>query len=138
MTIRLIILCTLFGFLAGQTYAQQQPQSQEKIDYFGKVEKYRRMKNSGIALTVVGSVLLVAGTITVLNATVEEMFYVESDKADIGVACMLAGQIGLGAGIPLWIVGANNQKKYSKKVQELTVKINGTPQSHGLTLTYRF
>jgi len=135
---KLIMLCTLFGFLAGQTYAQQQLQNQEKIDYFGKVEKYRRMKNSGIALTVVGSVLLAAGTITVLNATVEEMFYVESKSADIGVACMLAGQIGLGAGIPLWIVGANNQRKYSMKVQELTVKINATPQSHGLTLTYRF
>lgn len=87
---------------------------------------------------MVGSVLLVAGTITVLNATVEEMFYVESENADIGVACMLAGQIGLCAGIPLWIVGANNQRKYSMKVQELTVMINASPQSHGLTLTYRF
>lgn len=136
--IRFIFLCALFGFLAGQTYAQRQQHSREKIDYFKKVEKYRRMKNGGMTLTIMGSVLLVAGTITVLNSTVDEVFYTESKTADAGVACLVAGHISLAAGIPLWIVGANNHKKYFQKVQQLSVKINSTPQSQGLTLMYRF
>jgi len=96
------------------------------------------MKNGGMALTIAGSVLFVAGTITIMNSTVEGMFYSESNSADAGAACFLAGNVALAAGIPLWIVGHNNEKKYRKNIQELSVKINTTPKSQGLTLTYRF
>jgi len=51
--------------------------------------------------------------------------------------CIIAGYACLGAGLPLWIVGGINHKKYSK-LRDLSINLNATPQSQGLTLTYRF
>jgi hypothetical protein len=134
MTIRIVLLCCILGMLTGRTFAQ----NSNNIDYAKKVEKNRRMKIAGTTLTVLGSVLFVAGTITILNSTAEDLFYTESKSTDAGVACFFAGNIALAGGIPLWIIGANNQKKYSKLAQQVNVKINATPRSQGLTLTYRF
>ena len=133
---RIVILCSILALMTGRAFAQ----NTNNLDYIKKVEKFRRMRNAGAGLTVVGSVLLVVGTVTVINSSVDELFYTESKTTDAGVASMVAGQICLGAGIPLWIVGANNHKKYSKLAQGhgLNVKINATPQSRGLTFTYRF
>jgi hypothetical protein len=134
MTIKIVLLCCILGMLTGPTFAQ----NSNNIDYVNKVEKYRRMKIAGTTLTVLGSVLFVAGTITILNSTAEDLFYTESKSTDAGVACFFAGNIALAGGIPLWIIGAKNQKKYSKLAQQLNVKINGAPRQPTLTLTYRF
>jgi hypothetical protein len=134
MIIRIVLLCCILGMLTGRTFAQ----NSNNIDYVKKVEKYRRMKIAGTTLTVLGSVLFVAGTITILNSTAEDLFYTESKSTDAGVACFFAGNIALAGGIPLWIIGANNQKKYSKLAQQLNVKISAAPRQPTLTLTYRF
>ena len=134
MTIKIVLLCCILGMLTGPTFAQ----TSNNIDYIKKVEKYRRMKIAGITLTALGSVLFVAGTITIYNSSAEDLFYTESKSTDAGVACFFAGNIALAGGIPLWIVGANNQNKYSKLAQQVIVKINATPRSQGLTFTYRF
>jgi hypothetical protein len=55
-----------------------------------------------------------------------------------GAVLFVGGCVSLGVGIPLWIVGGVQQKKYSAKPQQLSVRINATPQNQGLTLTYRF
>ena len=65
---KIVILFTLVGLFSGRIYAQlnvpQESQKLEKIDYIQKVEKYRKMRRAGSVLTVVGSILVVAGVAT--------------------------------------------------------------------------
>jgi hypothetical protein len=141
MTRRTIILCILVALMGQHAVAQQkQPQDSRslKLDYVGKIEKYRKMRGAGAALTVIGSILSVAGTVTAMNNM--DFFIDDGDDSAYaaGTICALAGYGMLGAGIPLWIVGGVQHKKYSTKLQELSIKINATPQSQGLALNFRF
>jgi hypothetical protein len=140
MTRKIIILCVAIGLTDQLAYAQpstQQNSQNLKLDYVAKVEKYRKMRGAGAALTVVGSILSIAGTVTALNNM--DLFDESNDSAYVaGTACALAGYGMLGAGIPLWIVGGVQHKKYSTKLQELSVKINSAGPAPGLTLRYRF
>src|SRR5258706_14897128 len=116
-----------------------------KLFYAGKVEKYRKMKGTGATLTVVGGILLVVGIATLVNATSNS--YTNSygttststsNNAATGAVAYLLGLGGLGAGIPLWIVGAHQQRKYSKRLEAFTLRFNMNPQGKGLTLACRF
>src|SRR5688572_3023181 len=102
MKIKILVLCTILGMLSERTFAQ----NSGNIDYVKKVEKYRRMKIAGTTLTVLGSVLFVVGSITIINSSSEYLFYEESKSTDAGVACFFAGQVALIGGIPLWTIGA--------------------------------
>ena len=126
----------MVGLLTGRVYAQQKTEVPVKIDYIKKVETYRKMRNSGTVLTVVGSVLAVAGTVKMSNLKNEGKYPYETTFTN-GSVCIIAGYACLGAGLPLWIVGGINHKKYSK-LRDLSINLNATPQSQGLTLTYRF
>ena len=134
MTIRIIILCSVLALLNSHAFAQ----ASENIDYVKKSEKFRHMRNWGIGLTAAGTTLFVVGTVLIMESTTEELFYTESKTSDFGVASTVIGGTCLAGGIPLWMIGHNNHKKYSKLSQGLTVKMNATPHSRGLTLTYRF
>ena len=134
MTIRIIVLCSILALPNIRAFAQ----ATDNINYVKKAEKYRNMRNWGIGLTAGGTVLFVVGTVLVMESTVDELFVSESKTADAGVAATMVGGVCLAGGIPLWIIGHNNHKKYSKLSQGLTVKINTGPQRCGLTLTYRF
>jgi len=140
MTRKTIILCILVALIGQHAVAQQNPPQDSqslKLDYVGKIEKYRKMRGAGAALTVIGSILTVAGTVTVMNNM--DLFSDGDDSAYVtGAVCALAGYGMLGAGIPLWIVGGVQHKKYSTKLQELSIKIDATSQSQGLTLRFRF
>ena len=140
MTRRIFAFMIVGCLFAGKATAQVKAESNVNKDsdqllYLEKVEKYRKMKITGTVLTVAGSVLLVVGTVTFINAPLTDGSDTSLEEGVIGI---LAGQACLGAGIPLWIVGANNQRGYTKKLQQLTVRINSSPQARGLTLTYRF
>ena len=115
---------------------------QQKAQYLVKIEKYTRMKNTGIGLTVAGSVLTIAGIVILSNATwVEDGYgnYTTTDnKAVGGVVCLLGGMGGLGAGIPLAIIGSKNKTKYEAKLQSVSLRINANPQNTGIALVYRF
>ena len=141
MTRKTVFLCVIIGLFGHLAVAQQNtPQNSQslKLDYVGKIEKYRKMRGAGAALTVIGSILSVAGTVTVMN-NMDVMIDDSDDSAfAAGTICALAGYGMLGAGIPLWIVGGVQHKKYSTKLQELSVNINATPQAQGLTLSFRF
>ncbi len=132
MTIKIVLLCSILGMLTGRTFAQNSDNI-DNTDYVKKVEKYRRMKITGTTLTIMGSVLCALGTVVMVHSTVED-----GEPSDAGVATLVAGHIAFATGIPLWIIGSNNQKKYSKLAQQVNVRINATPRSQGLTLTYRF
>ena len=132
----IVILCTILT-LSGHTYAQQKTDAIDKMDYIEKIEKYRRMKATGTGLTIIGSVLVVVG-MTTLYSSIDDWDNSTDDKLVVGTFCALAGYASLGAGIPLWIVGAVKHKKYTAQAQGISIKLNATPQSQGLTLTYRF
>ena len=118
----------------------EQVQPDQKLLY-AKAEKYRRMKGKGASLTILGGVLFIVGAATLSNAS---YYYnangttTSSGSANTGAAALLIGMGALGAGIPLWIVGAHNERKYEKKLQGLSFRFNANPQGKGLLLTYRF
>lgn len=126
----------MVGLLTGRMYGQQKTEAPAEIDYFKKVETYRKMRNGGTVLTVVGFVLAVAGTVKMTNLKNEGKYPYETSLTN-GSLCIIAGYTCLGVGVPLWIAGGINHKKYSK-LRDLSIKLNATPQAQGLTLTYRF
>ncbi len=134
-TLVLILLLFSMSFVC---YSQVDPQ---KMAYVKKSEKYRKMKNTGRVLTVLGGVLFVSGIVTLSKSSI--IYNSNGTQSTIGNPGLgaleyLGGVAGLGAGIPLWIIGGHNQKKYDAKLQNLSVRFNATPQHKGLTLTYRF
>ena len=133
------IVCFLL-LLSLQSIAQRDP---DRLFYAQKVEKFRKMKSTGATLTVTGGILVVVGISMIINGTKTTNYGGSSQStvnssAETGVLVYLLGVGSLGAGIPLWIVGAHQQGKYERKFENVSVGFNLTPQKTGLTLTYRF
>lgn len=136
------ILLLFLAFTALQSVAQQDP---EKLLYLKKVEKFRKMKNTGAALTVGGGILFVVGIVTLASSSTTTVSYgygnsysTTEGNPGAGLAAYLFGSAGLGAGIPLWIVGKNNLRKYTRKLESVSAGAQLNPQAPGLKLTYRF
>ena len=115
---------------ATKSFAQQNSQ---QLEDFKKAEQARKMKSGGATLTVLGGILMIAGGLTIRNSIRNG-----EGSAETGVVCYILGIGGLASGIPLMAVGARNQKKYREKSDGLAVRLNATPRSTGLTLSYRF
>jgi hypothetical protein len=131
-----VIFFALILLAAAPSFGQHDP---DKLFYLKKSEKYRRMKNTGTFLSVAGSVLTVVGIVTLVNNS-DPQGVMGNNEDDIlaGAAAYLIGLGSLGAGIPLWIVGAHNERKYNRKLEGISFKFHVNPQRSGLTLTYRF
>jgi hypothetical protein len=119
--------------------ANQLPQGSvdERLLNAGKVEKYRKMKHTGTVLTVLGGILFVVGVVTLENSVVTNYSNGQTTttgNANAGAAAFVFGMAGLGVGIPLWAVGAHNERKYNT----LSFRFNANPRGRGLTLAYRF
>lgn len=113
-------------------------QSAEKTDYLIKAEKYRKMKNTGAALTILGGVLVCVGVVT-MNSSSYNMWTGEGEGSmQAGALSTVFGIAGLGSGIPLCAVGSHNHRKYSEKANAISVRVNTSSRSAGLTLSYRF
>ena len=112
--------------------------------YTAKAEKYRRMKKTGATLTVTGGILTVVGIVVLSNSSYESYsspgysYSTSSGNPGLGVAAFLLGTGGLGAGIPLWIVGSKSERKYNQKLEGVSAGIRLSPQQAGLTLRYSF
>ena len=134
------LLCFLL-FTANQSFAQED----DKLFYLQKIEKYRRMKSTGTTLTVLGGGMFIAGVAILSNSSTTTTYngyssntYTEGNP-EAGAALFLIGGAGLGAGIPLWIVGSHSKEKYERKLRNLsTAKVYLKPQANGLTLSLRF
>lgn len=134
----------LLGFLlfsVAQCYAQL---NQDKLFYLEKTEKYRRMKRTGSVLTIGGGVLMVVGLVTMVNSssTTTSTGYGQSYTSTggnpaLGAVGYVLGSAGLGAGIPLWIIGGNNERKYRRLMESASVGIKVDPYSKGLSITWR-
>jgi F0F1-type ATP synthase membrane subunit c/vacuolar-type H+-ATPase subunit K len=115
---------------------------EQKLFYTKKVEKYRKMKSTGASLTVLGVVMFGVGVGILANTTVNTSSTgattYSGGNPDTGALALLVGMGSLGAGIPIWIVGAHNSRKYAKKMESVTVSFRNTPQSAGLSLAFHF
>jgi hypothetical protein len=105
---KLSILLSLLLLITVQSSAQENP---DKLIYYDKVENFRKMRNTGTTLTVLGSALTVVGGITMSNSVYNAVSGSESDQFALGSVAFLVGVGSLGSGIPLWIVGARNHQK---------------------------
>jgi hypothetical protein len=116
--------------------------NEDKLFYLRKSEKYRRMRNTGTTLTVGGTILAIVGLSTMVNApSVQNANGTQTytgDKAVTGAVTYIAGVACMGAGIPLWIVGGHAHRKYNRKLESVTVRLNAGAEQTGLTLRYRF
>ena len=142
-----LTLVAIILLMAAQSFAQANTSTnsqQERLTYYNKVEKYRKMKNTGTFLTVVGGALSVIGIVIVANSSIETIDDGYSTKTIIhghpygGLAMAVLGHAALGTGIPLLIIGNSNNKKYQRKLDQLTVSFKSNPQTSGLTLAYHF
>ena len=129
-----LILFSLF--ITIHSYCQN---NSEKLLYVRKSETYRKVKNTGVTLTVLGTISLIVGNVVSNN----KPDYTGPGKApsglhDEGLIWKAGGIVCLGSGVPLWIVGAVNQKKYENKLENLFVRFNINPKGGGLSLTYCF
>jgi hypothetical protein len=138
----LIVIVVAF---AGRLFAQgspAQPVSDRDI-YLKAYEKYKRMHNGGVVMIVVGGIAAFAGVVMISSANYTTDPYTgqrtTTDPAATAGALMVIGSTGfLGAGIPLTIVGGHQMKKYKRKLDGVTLKLNLKPQQTGLTLAYKF
>jgi hypothetical protein len=138
-----ILLCSCLLILTFQCYAQYDA---DKMFYLQKSEKYRKMKSTGTVLAVGGGILAVVGFVTLLNSTITETNYgggqtqtTTTGHPVLGAASFLVGLGGLGSGIPLWIIGAHNERKYMHKLENtVSFRFNVNPQRTGIALTYHF
>jgi hypothetical protein len=137
---KILILLSFLAFTTFQCIAQQ---NQEKLLYLSKIEKYRRMKSTGTVLTVAGGIMTVISIGILANSSTTEtyngsgVYTTTSGNPEAGALLFLGGAAGLGAGIPLWIVGSKSKAKYENKLNELSAGVNLNKQV-GLTLRYRF
>jgi hypothetical protein len=136
------ILLTFLAFTAMQSFAQL---DNEKLLYLEKTEKFRKMKSTGAALTISGGTLIIVGLVTLINSSYTttyngsgQSYTTTEGNPGAGVAAYIVGNACAGAGIPLWIIGKNNYRKYNNKLNDLSTGIRIKPQANGLTLSYRF
>jgi hypothetical protein len=114
----------------------------EKALYIQKAEKFKKMKNTGTALTVAGGILTVVGFVTILNSSITtyddgygNVTTTTEGHPVAGTLALTFGHAGLGAGIPLWVIGKNNEQKYNHKLEGISVKFNFNRQIAGVTFT---
>ena len=120
--------------------------SGDKLLYAQKIEKYKRMKTTGILMAAAGTILVVAGISNL--ASVDYTGSSSSSSSSSGPAndpkytsgiLMFYGGVGLmGGGIPLTIIGSKQSKKWQRRLDGLTFNFKLTPNQQGLALAYKF
>jgi hypothetical protein len=115
----------------------------QKVTYQLKIDKYKRMKSTGIVMIVAGTVATVVGISNISSANYTTNPYTgqrtTSDPSAITGALLTLGGIGLvGGGIPLTIIGSKKSKQYQRKFDELALHLNLNPLQQGLALSFKF
>lgn len=106
----------------------------DSTEYVVKIQKYRDMRTVGTLMAVAGTGLFIAGLVIME----ENLWWGSDQEFRNGSAVFLHGCAGLGAGIPLWIVGAHLHRKYSEKLKTLSLNFSAGASYRGLTIRYRF
>jgi hypothetical protein len=132
----LALLAFSFSSIAQQVNSQ-------KVTYQLKIDKYKRMKTTGIVMIIAGSISTVVGISQLSSATTT--YYSSTNgvsqgdpKAATGTLLTMAGLGLLGGGIPLTIIGSKKSKLYQRKFDELALHLNINPLQQGLALSFKF
>lgn len=132
---RIFFLCAYLSLVGFPSYGQIK---NDKQLYDEKVKKFTRMKTAGMVVSIAGSVAMMLAVAQISNEDYS-LYSSTSDEEDYYIAATgVAGVSMLGAGVPLWIIGARNQRKYNQKLNNLSVGINNNSNQRGLALRYRF
>jgi hypothetical protein len=136
MKIKFITLLSFLLLIALQSFGQL---DSEKYLYFRKIQTYRKMKNTGAMLTLLGVTAIVVGDVIANN----QPPYTGPGKAPSNIfnesnLWKGGGIVSLGVGIPLLIIGGANQIRYEKKLDNLLIRVNASQTITGITVTYRF
>lgn len=132
----------LFTFTLSGIHAQQ-----DKSAFLqAKVQKFSKMKNTGVILLSAGGVSIVGGIVMMSNADWTktsdgsgDVNYTSKDpKALIGILLTGAGVGLMGAGIPLTIIGNKKSTLYKKQLNELTILPYYDSHHAGIYLSFRF
>ncbi len=133
-------LLMLFAFLTLQASAQI---DEDRWFQLSKIEKYRKMKSTGMTLTALGGIFFTVGVVTLSNVEYTTTGYgygatttATSGNPELGVITLLLGTGGIGAGVPLWIVGANSKRKWERKLNRGTVSLGLSGRGAGLTVHF--
>jgi lysylphosphatidylglycerol synthetase-like protein (DUF2156 family) len=119
----------------------------EKVSYQLKVDKYKRMKSTGIVMIVAGTVATIVGVSNLSSAkyttstnpyTGASQRTTNDPSAVTGALLFLGGAGLLGAGIPLTIIGSKKSKQYQRKLDALAIHLNINYQQQGVALSYKF
>src|SRR6267154_2555659 len=107
--------------------------SSDRLLYAQKVEKFKRMKTTGILMTGAGAILLVVGISNL--ASVDYTSYSSSGQSPAndpkytsGLLMLIGGEACLGGGIPLAIIGSKQSKKWQRKLDGLTFNLKLSPK----------
>jgi hypothetical protein len=118
-------------------------QEEQKNFYRKKIVTYSKMKTAGTTLTA-GGILLTAIGISVfvnnINNTNDNYSNYYDDSADKALVGMLLAELGIGlaaGGATLWAIGGSKKAKYRRKLNALSLNLNGRLDSK-LSLVYRF
>lgn len=114
--------------------------NQQQKNYVLKIEKYNKMKRTGILLTAAGVAACVVGISTMSDAVNNNnsLGTIDESKFRTGFFLYICTFPLLGTGIPFTIVGSVASKKYQQKLEALSVHFNITPQQQGIGLSYKF
>ena len=137
---RIIITICLSLLIIGRSFAQVDPNETLRQQ---ELTKYKNMKQGGLALIVVGGILVIAGSAMEVNQADKEWDAFWSGEPapehnNIGTVLFCSGLVMEAAGIPLMIVGHRKYKYYKRNPDVISLGIKAHPQSTGLRLTYRF
>lgn len=140
--LRKIIILAFLGLITFQFSWSQQNNA---ALYQQKVESYKKMKNTGIGLTIGGIASTMIGIALVSSAEWETTSTeygtntTSSDPAAFGGLLLIGGGVSVSIpGIILTSIGGKKSKEYQSKLERLDVGINYQPTNKGLILSYRF
>jgi hypothetical protein len=132
---RIFFLCAYLSLAGFPSYGQFKD---DKQLYDEKVKKFVRMKTAGMVLSIAGSVAMMLAVTQISNEDYS-LYSSTSDEEDYYIATTaVAAASMLGAGVPLWIIGARKQRKYNQRLNNLSVGAKINSNQRGLALRYRF
>ena len=123
MRIKSVIILSVALLFAAPVLAQHK---RDTVAYAEKIKQARGLRNLGATLTILGGVIMGAGIITAQNSSL-----------DSGAGLAGAGLLTTAIGIPIWIVGGVNHRRYTKRSQ-IIARFKIDPSQRGIVLTYRF
>ena len=134
----LTISCLSQNYVHGQ-YVQ----SKEQRLYMKKVERFQKMKRTGLTLMGIGAVTTVVSGILVSKGEFEYnpvtgQNEAQDSNATFGVLGLMVGIPAFGTGSVLTIIGNNKSKSYQRKLENVTAGYWKQGKCQGLSVAIRF